>query len=115
MGEKERVSGEIEMERQGPEAPVLPTVNPAAAEKQEPKAGLHPAVYVAYVASRASQVESQQELTAIAQDMDLPLLVRDPVQQVPPGYHEVPLPYDLPNHECKDGTSDANTRLQPFS
>ena len=55
MGEKERVSAEIEMERQGPEAPVLPTVNPAAAEKQEAKAGLHPVVYVAYVIPRALQ------------------------------------------------------------
>ena len=45
MGEKERVSAEIEMERKDPDAPVLPTVNPAA-EKQEAKAGLHPAVYV---------------------------------------------------------------------
>ena len=48
MGEKERVSAEIEMEaRGGPEQPVLPTVNPSA-EKAPQKAGLHPAVYVMY-------------------------------------------------------------------
>jgi hypothetical protein len=45
MSEKERVSGE--QERQGPEQPTLPTVNPDAVKSVPPKAGLHPAVYIA--------------------------------------------------------------------
>jgi hypothetical protein len=51
MAEKERVSGDLEMDvRQQPQEPVLPTHNPAA-EKPAPAqaSGLHPAVYVAYV------------------------------------------------------------------
>lgn len=50
MAEKERVSGDIEMEaRQQPQEPVLPTHNPAAEKPAPAQAGLHPAVYVAYV------------------------------------------------------------------
>jgi len=45
MSEKQRISGE--QERQGPDVPVLPTVNPDAEKAQAAKAGLHPAVYIA--------------------------------------------------------------------
>jgi len=52
MVEKERVSGDIEMEaRQQPQEPVLPVHNPAAEKPAPQQAGLHPAVYVAYVRS----------------------------------------------------------------
>jgi hypothetical protein len=52
MAEKERVSGDIEMEaRQQPQEPVLPVHNPAAEKPAPQQAGLHPAVYVAYVRS----------------------------------------------------------------
>ena len=44
MSEKERQSGELERD---PQLPVRPTVNPAAEKAQAPKAGLHPAVYIA--------------------------------------------------------------------
>jgi len=45
MSEKERQSGE--QDRQGPDAPVLPTVNPETEKLQPPKASLHPAFYIA--------------------------------------------------------------------
>jgi len=45
MNEKERQSGE--QERQGPDAPVLPTVNPLSEKSQPAKPALHPAVYIA--------------------------------------------------------------------
>lgn len=45
MSEKERQSGE--QERQGPDAPVLPTVNPDIEKSHPPKAALHPAFYIA--------------------------------------------------------------------
>lgn len=39
------MSGEIERPEQA--APVLPVVNPAIEKTEPPKAGLHPAVYIA--------------------------------------------------------------------
>ncbi|GAB1733515.1 hypothetical protein NU195Hw_g9281t1 [Hortaea werneckii] len=55
MSEKERQSGE--QERQAPDQPVLPTVNPdAAKEAAPPKAGLHPAFYIAAWISLSSSV-----------------------------------------------------------
>ncbi|KXL45798.1 hypothetical protein M433DRAFT_88821, partial [Acidomyces richmondensis BFW] len=54
MSEKERVSGE--QERQGPDAPVLPTVNPGAEKAQPAKASLHPAFYIATWISLSSSV-----------------------------------------------------------
>lgn len=54
MSEKERQSGE--QERQGPDAPVLPTVNPATEKPGPPKAALHPAFYIATWISLSSSV-----------------------------------------------------------
>jgi len=57
MAEKERVSGDIEMEsRQQPQEPVLPVHNPAAEKPAPQQAGLHPAVYVAAWISLSSSV-----------------------------------------------------------
>ncbi|KAL1583773.1 hypothetical protein WHR41_07469 [Cladosporium halotolerans] len=57
MAEKERVSGEIEMEaRQSPQEPVLPTHNPAAEKPAPAQAGIHPAVYIAAWISLSSSV-----------------------------------------------------------
>ncbi|KAF7190727.1 putative sugar phosphate/phosphate translocator [Pseudocercospora fuligena] len=52
MSEKERQSGEVER----PAEPVLPTVNPAAEKSEPPKAGLHPAFYIATWISLSSSV-----------------------------------------------------------
>ena len=41
--EKVRISGEIS---RSADAPVLPTVNPAAEKSEPPKAAVHPAFYV---------------------------------------------------------------------
>ncbi|TKA30382.1 hypothetical protein B0A50_02609 [Salinomyces thailandicus] len=55
MSEKERQSSE--QERQGPDVPVLPTVNPDAAKEGAPaKAALHPAFYIATWISLSSSV-----------------------------------------------------------
>jgi hypothetical protein len=52
MSEKERQSGEVERTQES----VLPTVNPGAEKSEPPKAGLHPAFYIATWISLSSSV-----------------------------------------------------------
>jgi len=86
MSEKERISGE--QERQGPDVPVLPTVNPEAEKAQMAKASLHPAFYIAYVSrpvgGKRRDTAAGNDVNVVAQLVDLPLIVRHHLQQMDP-------------------------------
>jgi hypothetical protein len=81
MGEeKVRISGESP---RAADAPILPTVNPAAEKVQEPaKAGIHPAFYVMSVSPKAALQTSRQLLIKVEQSLDFPFVQRYSFQQM---------------------------------
>ncbi|GAB7323198.1 hypothetical protein MBLNU13_g05690t1 [Cladosporium sp. NU13] len=76
MAEKERVSGELEMDtRQQPQEPVLPTHNPAAEKPAPAQSGLHPAVYVAAWISLSSSVILFNKYILYTLDFKFPIVL----------------------------------------